>query len=394
MPRIIIVAHKYLAQPDDELCAYLNAERRHKVLHVCHSFPDAPDRCSFFRLYEDGQLTREGRTRDYRSWPDPLLYFKETFFTLKWAVQLGPRWDRYIGMDGLCAAFGNILRAFGFVSRTVFWAIDYVPSDRFKSRIKNVVYAGVNRLGNASSDEMWDLSPRMADARADLSGIPRSIYRHHKVVPYGMWLERIRHYGFDQCEQHSVVFMGHLLEKQGAQLVIRAIPRILQAIPDFQFKIIGGGQYRERLEKLAQELGVASHCRFLGQIPDLQQVEEEIARSALAVAPYIRALDTWTAYADPGKVKTYLACGVPVLLTDVPWNALEIEREGCGKVVPEDVGEIADSIVSLLDAGEANQSMRERARRYALQFDYRNIFPSALPEYFGAANAGETRARA
>lgn len=393
MQRIVIVAHKYLTQPDDELVEYLNGERRHKVLHICHSFPDAPDRCSFFRLYERGQLVREGRTRDYRAWPDPLVYLKEMFFTLLWTVRHGPRWDRYIGMDGLCAAFGNLLRMFGVVGRTVFWAIDFVPRNRFKGRIRNMVYGGVNRHGNASSDEMWDLSPRMADARAELAGIPRSTYRHHKVVPYGVWLERIRHYGFGECEQLTVVFMGHLLEKQGAQLVIRAIPRILQAVPGFVFKIIGGGQYRDRLEQLAKQLGVDAHCRFVGQIADLQHVEEEIARSALAVAPYIRALDTWTAYADPGKVKTYLACGVPVLLTDVPWNAREIEQNGCGSIITEDIGEIAESIVRHLDA-ETNQRMRERARRYALQFDYRNIFRAALPEYFtdAAASAAEVHA--
>jgi glycosyltransferase involved in cell wall biosynthesis len=393
MESIVIVAHKYLPQPDDELVAYLNAQRRHKVLHICHSFPDAPDRRSFFRLYERGRLEREGRTRDYRAWPDPLVYLKEMFFTLLWAVRHGPRWDRYIGMDGLCAAFGNLLRAFGFVRRTVFWAIDFVPENRFKGRIRNWIYDRVNRHGNASSDEMWDLSPRMADAREELAAIPRTTYRHHKVVPYGVWLERIRHHDFEQCEQRTAVFMGHLLEKQGAQLVIRAIPRIVAAVPDFQFKIIGGGAYREALERLARELGVDSHCRFLGKIAQLEEVEQEIARSAVAVAPYIRALDTWTAYADPGKVKTYLACGVPVLLTDVPWNARQIEQEGCGKVITEDPADIAESIVRHLDP-DTNRRMRERARRYALQFDYRNIFNQALPEYFSGPVAAEAGARA
>jgi glycosyltransferase involved in cell wall biosynthesis len=379
MASIVIVAHKYLPHPDDELVAYLNAQGCHKVLHVCHSFPDAPDRCSYYRLYEGGRLAREARTRDYRAWPDAAVYLKELFFTLKWSVQLGPRWDRYIGMDGLCVAFGNLLRAFGGVRRTVFWAIDFVPHGRFAGRLKNAIYGVVNRHGNAHSDEMWDLSPRMADARAELAGIPRSTYRAHKVVPFGVWLERIRHYDFAQCRQRTVVFMGHLLEKQGAQLVIRALPEVARSVPDVEFRIIGGGPYREALEALARELGVQERCRFVGQLPNLEDVEEQIARSALAVAPYIRALDTWTAYADPGKVKTYLACGVPVLLTDVPWNARQIESRGCGTVITEDVSAISREIVRHLDPA-TNQSMRENARHYAAQFDYRQIFRDALPD--------------
>ena len=382
MTSIVIVAHKYLPQPDDELVAYLNAQRRHEVLHICHSFPDAPDRRSYYRYYERGAMVREARTRDYRAWPEPLVYLKEMFFTLKWSVQVGPRWERYIGMDGLCTAFGNLLRAFGFVRSTVFWAIDFVPRNRFAGKLKNAIYAAVNRHGNTRSDEMWDLSPRMAEARAEHAGIARDAYRSHKVVPYGLWIERIRHYSFEQCDRHAVVFMGHLLEKQGVQLAIRALPRIAEAIPDVELRIIGGGPYREPLERLVRELGVERYCRFLGQVAALEEVEEHIARSALAVAPYIRALDTWTAYADPGKIKTYLACGVPVLLTDVPWNAREIERLGCGKVIGEDVGEIADAVVRHLDPA-LNQRMRESARRYARQFDYRAIFDAALPDCAG-----------
>jgi glycosyltransferase involved in cell wall biosynthesis len=379
MQRIVIVAHKYLSQPDDELVAYLNARRAGKVLHIFHSFPDAPDRCSLYRLYVEGELVSQGRTRDYRSWSEPLIYLKELFFTVKWTVQMDRSWERYIGMDGLCASFGNLLRAFGRVKSTVFWAIDFVPDNRFKSGIKNLIYRAVNKHACLHSDEMWDLSPRMADARAKFAGIVRSDYRKHKVVPYGVWLERIPRRSYDECERQTLVFMGHLLEKQGAQLVIKAMPRILEKLPGFNFKIIGGGRYRNALEDLANQLGVASHCRFLGQIKDNQQLEREIAQSAVAIAPYIRALDTWTLYADPGKVKTYLACGVPVLLTDVPWNAQEIEQHGCGKVIPEDVQEIADKIIALLDR-EENQQMRRKAIDYASGFDYTNIFAMALPE--------------
>lgn len=377
MADIVIVAHKYLPQPDDELVSYLNGLGLHRVLHIYHSFPDAPDRCSFYRLYERGALTAHGQSRNYRGWPELLLYLKEMYFTLAWTRAFGPAWDRYIAMDGLCTVFGNLLRATGRVRSTVFWAIDFVPANRFRSRLKNLIYAMINKDACTRSDEMWDLSPRMADARAQFAHIQRSQYRTHRVVPYGLWLGRLRHYGYEECQRQTIVFMGHLLEKQGVQLVLEALPAVLACVPNAQLKIIGDGSYRSVLEQRAAELGIASHCRFLGKIPRMEDLEDEVARSAVAVAPYIRRLDTWTAYADPGKVKTYLACGVPVLLTDVPWNAREIEEQGCGRIVTEDPADIAAQVVELLDP-QVNQRLRSAALRYARAFDWANIFGAVI----------------
>lgn len=377
MARIVVVAHKFLPQPDDDLVEWLNSSGRHRVMHVFHSFPDAPDRRSYCRIYEGGRLLAERQTRDYRSWPDPLVYLKELWFTLLW-VGRGGLWDRYVGMDGLCVFFGHVLRSLGRVRSTVFWAIDFVPANRFPGRLKNWVYATINRHSATAADQMWDLGPRMADARERYAGIGRSSYREHRVVPYGMWLSRIRSVPYEECEAHTIVFMGHLLEKQGVQLVLRALAEVARAVPQVRFKVIGGGSYRPALEALAEELGVAARCDFMGKIDSPARMEEEVCRAAVAVAPYVRELDSWTLYADPGKVKTYLACGVPVALTDVPWNAREIEQADCGRIVSAQPGDIARALVAMLQP-ETNRRMRLNARRYAGSYDWPAIFGAALP---------------
>jgi len=351
----------------------LNKESTEKVLHIYHSFPDAKDRYSFCDMYENGVLLSQKKTKDYRAWPESLVYFKEMFFTLKWIMQSGITWDKYIGMDGLCVLFGNILRGVGKVNSSIFWAIDFVPENRFDNKIKNVIYAFINRFSYRYANEVWDLSPRMVHAREQFSNLKLENTKKHKVVPYGVWLDRIPFYSSDECEQNTLVFMGHLLEKQGAQLVIKAMPNILRLLPNFTFKIIGDGRYRQTLEELARRLRVDEHCNFLGKIEDIKVLEKEIARSTLAIAPYISELDSWTKFADPGKVKTYLACGIPVLLTDVPWNAKEIELNNCGKVITEDIRDIEDKVVSYLNK-YTNQTMRENARNYSIRFDYSNIF--------------------
>jgi glycosyltransferase involved in cell wall biosynthesis len=373
---VVLVAHKFLTQPDDDLTSYLNAKHYQSVLHICHSFIDALDRKSSYRLYQEGKLVQEHFSFDYKGFPEPLLYLKEFAYTFWWVWTLGRKWDAYIGMDGLCVLFGNVLRMFGKVKRTIFWAIDFVPEARFSSKLKNWIYHTINTHGYEHSDEMWDLSPRMAEARQKYLGFPESKYKVRRLVPYGSWTNRIRRYSWAKCKKHQLVFMGILLEKQGVQLVLQAIPHIVKKIPDFHFVIIGGGPYREKLEELVKELGIKKFCTFTGKIPDHQKLEKKIAESGVAIAPYIAALDTWTYYADPGKVKTYLACGVPVLLTDLPWNAHDIEKKAAGKIISENSKKIAKVIIDMMQQ-KNGQTYRKNATQFAQSFSYDELFKSA-----------------
>ena len=143
-----------------------------------------------------------------------------------------------------------------------------------------------------------------------------------------------------------------------------------------KFKIIGDGRFRTNLIELAKQKNVFEHCNFLGKIPDHKDLEKEIASCAVALAPYIKELDKFTYYADPGKIKTYLACGVPVILTDIPWNAKEVEEHKCGKII-EKKEDIVESVLYLMEP-DRNQVYRNNAVSYAKRFDYKNIFEDVL----------------
>jgi glycosyltransferase involved in cell wall biosynthesis len=346
-------------------------------MHIRHSFSDAADRCSYFTWYKRGEIYKEFRTKDYSKLNEILIYIKEFYFTIKWITDLELSWDEYIGMDGLCVAMGFILKFIHKVDKVVYWAMDFVPSSRFNNGIKNLVYHRINTYGYKHADEMWDLSPRMAEARSKFLNISLKDYTYHKVVPYGVWKSRIKKYTYEKCEKNTIVFMGHLLEKQGAQLIIKTLPALIKNNPKITFKIIGTGSYKKELYDLAKSLNVLSNCDFKGKIEDHRVLENEIAKSCVAVGPYIKKLDTWTYYADPGKIKTYLACGVPVLLTDIPWNAEDIEKNKAGIIISENIKEIEKKLLYIMKPS-INSVFRKNAVSYSTNFDYITIFKSLL----------------
>jgi glycosyltransferase involved in cell wall biosynthesis len=109
-------------------------------------------------------------------------------------------------------------------------------------------------------------------------------------------------------------------------------------------------------------------------------VERLLAKGSIAAAPYVDDGDTFTRFADPGKLKAYLAAGLPTLLTDVPPNAGELAREAGAEVVPADASAFAQVISRLLAAPEAWHERRLAALAYARRFDWAVLLPSLLRE--------------
>jgi glycosyltransferase involved in cell wall biosynthesis len=96
------------------------------------------------------------------------------------------------------------------------------------------------------------------------------------------------------------------------------------------------------------------------------------------VAPYRQTAATFTRYADPGKLKAYLAAGLPIVLTDVPPNAHELAVEAGAEIVADDAAALADGISRALDSPEQWRARRESALRYARRFDWNVLLGDLL----------------
>lgn len=366
---IVIVVHKYLPHPDEDLVGYLKQKKTSNVLHIKHSFTDAPDRKSFYDWHKKNRLYKKKETVDYKFLPEAIIYLKEFFYTLYWIIASGNTWDIYIGMDGLMTFFGIILRKLGYCKKVIYWSIDFVPEKRFEGRWRNKIYNAINKFSYINSDENWDLSPRMASARKKYFNI--SNVKKPRIVPFGVWTKDIKQVPYKSCEKNTLVFMGHLIPQKGVDFVIDKIADIVKVLPNFRFKIIGDGSDKGRLVTKAKQKRVFKYCSFLGQIKDSGEMIKEIAKSTVAIAPYPKT--SYAKWADPGKVKTYLAAGIPVLVTDVPWNAKEIEEKKCGIIISDKGSDLVKKLMFLLKPG-INKQFRKNALKYAKRFDYEKIF--------------------
>ena len=63
-----------------------------------------------------------------------------------------------------------------------------------------------------------------------------------------------------------IVSVGRLVHRKGQDFLIRALPQILQAVPNAHILFVGEGPYKKELMKIAQECGVRDNVTFVGRV--------------------------------------------------------------------------------------------------------------------------------
>lgn len=308
-----------------------------------------------------------------------LGYVFDIFLTIYWIIKLREKYDIFVGVNVLNSLSGIILKKLGIVNKVIFYAMDFPPI-RFKNPLLNYIYHAMEIFCVKRSDEIWNVSPKIAQGREKFLNLSRKKYPQ-KVVPSGVWYKKIKKYPFEKVKKHQLLFLGHLLEKQGLQMVISSIPVIIKKIPDFKFVILGGGEYESELKKLARKLKIEKYIEFKGWTKNREQIDTTLGESAAAVAVYVpekEKLYNFSYYGDPIKIKEYLASGLPVILTDVPYNAKDIASKKCGILVNYTKEEIVEAIIHLLGNEKILKEFKMNAFNYAKNFDWNIIFDKAL----------------
>jgi glycosyltransferase involved in cell wall biosynthesis len=360
---LAIATHVYGSGPADALEEYA----RRRVLVVRHAFSYARQVDSVVRRWEAGKLVHDGRVEWHRRVPEPITWTKDFLLDVLWGGRLTGRIDVFVGIDSLNAAAGLALRRAGKAGRVVFWTIDYVPH-RFENRLLNGIYHRFDDLCVRRCDETWNVSPRMEAARRE-----RGLLGPQRVVPIGANVRAPR-----PADGPQAIFVGHLLEKQGVQLVLRALPLVRERVPGARLLVIGDGPYRPELESLAGRLDLDEAVEFAGYVESHDEVEERIAESAVGLAVYDPSIASFTEFADPGKIKNYLAAGVPVVTTPVVHSGDELESAGAGLVVDYETTAVAGALTEILGQPERQREMRAAAAALGAEADWTTILDRAF----------------
>jgi len=379
--KIIIANHCYstaFPQHMEEFLISIKVKKLFSIRHPLH--PEEENYGSNYEIFENGTLSKKGYLLQSKL-PSLLRYFQEMFLDFWWVLKTRQKWDLYFGSNNLNTFAGILLRKIGLVKKVVFYTVDFVPH-RFNNQLLNNFYHWVDKFGVINSDEVWILSPRMRDGRKKYYGLDKKYDKKQIIVPEGVWVERIKKPPFTKIKYHTAVYVGHLCERMGVQLVIKSIPEILKTIKDFKFIIIGKGEYRSQLEKLVKKLNLRKIVQFTGFIEDHREVEKIIANCGVGVAVYQEDEESLTFYAEPAKTKLYLGASIPVIMTNSFYNAEDIEKAGAGRIAKYDPKEVAKILTNMLKNKGKLKKYHRKALEFAQYYAYPDIFIRNLNRVF------------
>lgn len=369
---VAIVTHIYATGPAHALEKYLKG-RVDSLVFIQHPFYYCQKRNSRYTRYEKGKEVRDKKTINWRL-AGILYYFKDVFYTLWWLL-FSPKCDLYIGVDNLNAFCGLILKRLGKIKKVIFYTIDYIPR-RFRNRLLNNIYHFFDSYCVKESDCVWNLSSIMVTER-EKRGVSQRYRAKQITVPIGTDLN-MPPLPIREIERYTIVYMGHLLEKQGVELLIESLSSLLKNFPQIRLVIIGGGPLESQLRQRVEELGLSAYVEFTGFIEDHREIQERLRKYALGIAPYVDDEETYTRYTDPGKPKVYMATGLPVIITKVPKVAFEIEQRGAGLAINYDQGDLIRAVKRFLLDNALYEKSRQAAIQFARECSWEEIFSQAF----------------
>ncbi len=166
--------------------------------------------------------------------------------------------------------------------------------------------------------------------------------------------------------ENILLTVGNVSKRKGQDVVIRALPKILETFPNTHYLIVGLPTRKSSYSALADRLGVGEHVHFIGKVKDEQ------------LSAFYNAADIFvmnSRFTDDGDFEGYgiavveaALCGKPAVVSGGSGLEEAIAADRTGLVVPQNQFEkTAKAILNLLGNAEKRSQMGRQARQRALE---------------------------
>lgn len=261
------------------------------------------------------------------------------FLLLRFKFKIKP--NLCLSSSSVWALTAQIMRYLGFCEKTLYWMWDYFPL------VKNSPYyylllflSPLDKLAIRYCDFCWYASESNFEKRIELGQVKNSDDPKHKVVHWGTGgdIKTPVKANFSMTGILRLVYFGSIDYEKGLSLVFDNLVSINDLTNGkFELLIIGGSTpYWEELKDC-----IPARLNDRIRYRDFMTIEEfskYAFKSDLGLALYVPEVDgepNFTYYADPAKPRDYLAYGLPMVITKVPFIHKDIEKYEAGLVLDD-----------------------------------------------------------
>ena len=207
-----------------------------------------------------------------------------------------------------------------------------------------------------------------------------------------------------QPGQRVIGMAARLATEKGVETLARALPQVLEQIPQARVlyigpyqNVVGEEEYGRRMMQLIEPL--RPHWSFLGVVSD-EDMAAFYRVCDVLVLPSLNSTESF------GMVQVEaIASGTPVIASDLPGMRVPVMESGAGLLVPPaDAGALAQAILAILNQPASYhghpQRLSQRSSNEAVAAEYEQLFeelagaPDQRPAIHMAAQPAPTKATA
>ncbi|MDD5149114.1 MAG: glycosyltransferase family 4 protein [Flavobacterium sp.] len=179
---------------------------------------------------------------------------------------------------------------------------------------------------------------------------------------------------------NKLLYVGRLEKEKGAEILIRAIQKIICVFPDTHLSIIGDGAQKKSLLRLTNDLKLGKHIKFFGKI-NHETITKFYKRSTIVIIPSIGP----ESFSLVGIEA--MSAGRPIIASNVGGIPEWLKDKKTGYLVdPGNANQITERVIELLSNRKLLQKMGNQARitaesKFNINFyidEIENVYKSVL----------------
>jgi phosphatidylinositol alpha-mannosyltransferase len=215
---------------------------------------------------------------------------------------------------------------------------------------------------------------RAAVSPAALELVSRYFPGDYRILPNGVDTDEFKPRGgvLEACAggQTNLLFVGRDEPRKGLRVLLEALPRVRERHPEVRLLVVGA----ERNGRDAE--GVI----WLGRLPD-EKMPDAYRSAHIMVAPALGGESFGVILIEA------MACGLPVVASDIPGYRAVVEEGVQGTLVPPgDARALADGLLGLVEDRGLRDGMARAALRRAEEFSWRRLVADVEEAYEAAIN--------
>ncbi len=182
-------------------------------------------------------------------------------------------------------------------------------------------------------------------------------------------------------EEATLVYAGRFSTDRGMIVIAEALQRLAALDLRPRLRLLGTWTSKTEEQAFTEAIrGLENQIEVVGWVP-FTQVAQQLRQADVALAilqpipRYVTAL--------PVKLFEYMACGLPVVISDFPPNRAVVADADCGLLVdPVDVSAIAAAIQRLLASPDDARRLGQNGRHaFVTQYNWQALEPRLLDLY-------------